>query len=147
MGEDAGDGFIDFGEPNRACSEDFLDGEIEPAVTREQRPDTQRRGAVGEGLVGRGRTSWNGDPRSRVAAPSWSPTRCTNHSTRSRPADASQVARTAVDKHRLRPSCGSLERVVTRLASEARHRPKVTSEVTAPRAAELTFGVRRGGGW
>ncbi len=97
MGEDAGDGFVDLGEPDRARSEDFLDGEIEPAVAGEQRPDAHRRGRVGKGLVCHVRTSWNGDPQSRAAAPSWSPTRCTNHPTDRRSADTFQVAPAAVD--------------------------------------------------
>jgi len=51
VGEDAGDGFVDLREPDRASTKDFLDGEVEPAVAREHRPDTQRRGRAGEGLV------------------------------------------------------------------------------------------------
>ena len=51
VGEDPSDGFVDLGEPDRAGVKDFLDGEVESAVTGEQRPDTQRRGRVGEGLV------------------------------------------------------------------------------------------------
>jgi hypothetical protein len=54
VGEDARDGFVDLREPDRSGSEDFLNGEVESAVTREQRPDTQRRGVVGKGLVGHG---------------------------------------------------------------------------------------------
>lgn len=41
MGEDAGDGLVDFREPHRAGAEGLLYGEVEPAVAREQRPDTQ----------------------------------------------------------------------------------------------------------
>lgn len=52
--EDARDGFVDLGEPDRSSVEDFLDGEIESAVAGEQRPDTQRRDTVGESLVGHG---------------------------------------------------------------------------------------------
>jgi hypothetical protein len=39
VGEDAGDGFVDLGEPDRAGVEDLFDGEVEPAVAGEQRPD------------------------------------------------------------------------------------------------------------
>ncbi|MDO5671773.1 MAG: hypothetical protein Q4G30_02795 [Actinomycetaceae bacterium] len=49
-GEDARDGFVDLGEPDRPCSEDVLDREVQPAVTREQRPDMQRLSRVGGGL-------------------------------------------------------------------------------------------------
>lgn len=41
VGEDAGDRLVDFREPDRAGLEDFLDGEVEPAVAGEQRPDPQ----------------------------------------------------------------------------------------------------------
>ena len=36
VGEDAGDGFVDLGEPDCAGVEDFLDGEIKSAVAGEQ---------------------------------------------------------------------------------------------------------------
>lgn len=39
VGEDAGDGLVDFGEPHRAGVEDFLDGEVKSAVAGEQRSD------------------------------------------------------------------------------------------------------------
>ena len=39
VGEDAGDGLVDFGEPDRAGIEDFLDGKVESAVAGEHRPD------------------------------------------------------------------------------------------------------------
>nr|WP_228389334.1 hypothetical protein [Cumulibacter manganitolerans] len=39
VGEDAGDGIVDLGEPDRAGVEDLLDGEVESAVPGEQRPD------------------------------------------------------------------------------------------------------------
>jgi len=103
LGEDAGDGIVDLGEPDRLCSEDFFGGEVESAVAGEQRPDTQRYGLVGLGLVCHGRTSWNGDPRSRSAAPSWSPTRCTNHPTLRQTAATAQVTHAAVDGQRFSP--------------------------------------------
>lgn len=37
--EDAGDGFIDLGEPDGLGVEDVLDGELEAAVPGEQGPD------------------------------------------------------------------------------------------------------------
>ena len=40
-GEDAGDGFVEFGEPHGLGVEDVLDGEVEPAVADEQRPDPE----------------------------------------------------------------------------------------------------------
>jgi hypothetical protein len=39
--EDAGDGLVDFGEPDGAGVEDFLDGEVEATVPGEQRADAQ----------------------------------------------------------------------------------------------------------
>lgn len=41
VGEDAGDGFVDLGEPDSLGAEDVLDGEVESAVSGEQRPDPQ----------------------------------------------------------------------------------------------------------
>ena len=41
MGEDAGDGLVDFREPDGASVKDLLDGEVESAVAGEQRPDSQ----------------------------------------------------------------------------------------------------------
>jgi len=40
VGKDAGHGFIDLGKPNRSCVKDFLDGDVEPTVPGEERPDT-----------------------------------------------------------------------------------------------------------
>lgn len=54
VGEDAGDGLVDLGEPDRSGIEDFFDSEIESAVAGEQRPDTQQSDPVGECLVGHG---------------------------------------------------------------------------------------------
>lgn len=48
VGEDAGDGFIEFREPDGLGVEDVLDGEVEPAVPGEQRPT--RRRCPSEGL-------------------------------------------------------------------------------------------------
>lgn len=39
VGEDAGDGLVDLGEPDRLAADDVLDGEVETAVSAEQRPD------------------------------------------------------------------------------------------------------------
>jgi hypothetical protein len=41
MGEDAGDGFVDLGEPDGLGVEDVLDSQVEAAVSGEQRPDPQ----------------------------------------------------------------------------------------------------------
>lgn len=50
MGEEAGDGFVDLGELDRLGVEDLLDGQVQAAISREQRPDPQktvlRRGVV-----------------------------------------------------------------------------------------------------
>jgi len=46
VGEDAGDGLVNFGEPDGAGVEDFLDGEVESAIAGEQRPDPQTAIAV-----------------------------------------------------------------------------------------------------
>ena len=54
VGEDAGDGLVDLGEPDRSGIEDFFDSEIESAVAGEQRPDTQQSDPVDECLVGHG---------------------------------------------------------------------------------------------
>jgi len=51
VGEDAGDGFVDLGEPDCFSVEDFLNGEVKSAVAREQRADTQRDSRIVEGLV------------------------------------------------------------------------------------------------
>jgi len=40
VGEDTADRLVDFREPNGASVEDLLDGEVEPAVPGEQRPDS-----------------------------------------------------------------------------------------------------------
>jgi len=39
VGEDSGDSFVDLGEPDRPCPEDFLYGEVKSAVAGEQRSD------------------------------------------------------------------------------------------------------------
>ena len=39
VGEDAHDGFVDLGEPDRSGVEDFFDGEVESAIAAEQRSD------------------------------------------------------------------------------------------------------------
>ena len=41
MGEDAGDGLVELGEPHRPGVENVLDGEVEAAVAAEQRPDRE----------------------------------------------------------------------------------------------------------
>lgn len=50
VGEGAGDGFVDLGEPDGLGVEDVLDGQVEAAVSGVQRPDPQttvlRRGVV-----------------------------------------------------------------------------------------------------
>jgi len=43
---DAGDGFVEFGEPHGLGIEDGLDGEVEAAVAAEQRPDLESRRLV-----------------------------------------------------------------------------------------------------
>lgn len=45
VGEHSGDGFVEVGDPDRLCVEDVLDGEVESAVSGEQRPDPQGTGA------------------------------------------------------------------------------------------------------
>lgn len=79
VGEDAGDGLVDFGELDGAGVEDFLDGEVEAAVAGEQRPDPQAAVVVlvvrfvhedsgGSVISGRLLVS---------SVPGWSPARCT----------------------------------------------------------------------
>ncbi|WP_229237944.1 hypothetical protein [Enemella evansiae] len=50
MSEDTGDGLVDLREPDGLGVEDVLDGEVEAAVSGEQRPDPQttamKRGGV-----------------------------------------------------------------------------------------------------
>jgi len=53
VGEDAGHGRVELGEPHGAGVEDLLHREVEPAVAGEQRPDPQTRTSVG-GVVGSG---------------------------------------------------------------------------------------------
>lgn len=46
LGEDAGDGFVEFGEPHGFGVEDVFDGEVEAAIAAEQRPDLEPRRVV-----------------------------------------------------------------------------------------------------
>lgn len=79
LGEDAGDGFVYLGEPDGFGIEDVLDGEVEPAVAREQRADPERAVVVVEGVVHEGSgVSVNPGPDSSWSPlPGWSPARCT----------------------------------------------------------------------
>ena len=44
--EDGGDGLVEFGEPHGFGVEDVFDGEVEPAVAAEQRPNLEARRLV-----------------------------------------------------------------------------------------------------
>jgi len=44
--EDGGDRLVEFGEPHGFGVEDVFDGEVEPAIAAEQRPDLQSRRAI-----------------------------------------------------------------------------------------------------
>jgi hypothetical protein len=50
-GEDSGDGLVEFREPHGLGVEDVLDGEVEAAVTAEQRPNPESRVAAGVKVV------------------------------------------------------------------------------------------------
>lgn len=81
VGEDAGDGLVDFGEPDGAGVEDLLDGEVESAVAGEQRPDPQTPFVVGVRLVHEdsGRSVIPGRSPLANSTPGWSPARCSPH--------------------------------------------------------------------
>ncbi len=80
VGEDSGDGLVDFGEPDSAGVEDLLSGEVESAVAGEQRPKTQTAvGALVVRLV-RENSGRSVTPCRRPlvnSTPGWSPARCT----------------------------------------------------------------------
>lgn len=62
VGEDAGDGRVESGEPHGVGGEDVLDGDVEAAVAAEQRPDPESRFAA-DGEVAHEVCSGNGRPR------------------------------------------------------------------------------------
>lgn len=79
MGEDAGDGLVEFGELDRAAAGGVLDGEVQASVPGEQGPDLER-AVIGRGCVvheGSGRSVNPIPDCSRRPSSGRSPARCT----------------------------------------------------------------------
>lgn len=51
VGEDPGDGFVEFGEPDGLGVEDVLHSEVKSAVAREHRADPERAVVAVDGIV------------------------------------------------------------------------------------------------